>query len=69
VRTTGDPAKYAAAVRAELAKVDRSLVISKLQPMDAVVAQDQRDARLPAGQRLNRQGYRYRLTGPSSDRF
>jgi putative ABC transport system permease protein len=46
VRTAGDPAKYAAAVRAELAKVDRSLVISKLQPMDALVKQDQSSTRL-----------------------
>jgi predicted permease len=46
VRTAGDPAKYAAAVRAELAKVDRSLVISKLQPMDALVEQDQSSTRL-----------------------
>jgi putative ABC transport system permease protein len=46
VRTAGDPAKYAAAVRSELAKVDRSLVISKLQPMDALVEQDQAPTRL-----------------------
>jgi putative ABC transport system permease protein len=46
VRTAGDPAKYAAAVRAELAKVDRSLVISRLQPMDALVEQDRASTRL-----------------------
>ena len=46
VRTAGDPAKYAAAVRAEIAKVDRGLVISKLQPMDALVEQDQSSTRL-----------------------
>jgi putative ABC transport system permease protein len=46
LRTTGDPAKYAAAVRAELAKVDRGLVISRLQPMDALVEQDRAGTRL-----------------------
>jgi putative ABC transport system permease protein len=46
LRTAGDPAKYAAAVRAEIAKVDRSIVISKLQPMDALVDRDQAGTRL-----------------------
>jgi len=46
LRTTGDPAKYAAAVRAELAKIDRGLVMSKVQPMDALVDQDQSGTRL-----------------------
>jgi putative ABC transport system permease protein len=46
LRTAGDPAKYAAAVRAELAKLDRGLVISKVQPMDALVDQDQSGTRL-----------------------
>jgi len=46
VRTTGDPAKYAAAVRAEIAKVDRKMVVSKLQPMEALVDKDQAGTRL-----------------------
>ena len=46
LRTTGDPAKYAAAVRAELARLDRGLVISKVQTMDTVVARDQAGTRL-----------------------
>jgi putative ABC transport system permease protein len=45
VRTAGDPAKYAAAVRAELVKVDRQLVISKVQTMKALVDQDQAGTR------------------------
>jgi predicted permease len=47
VRTAGDPAKYNAAVRAAIAKVDRAMVISKMQPMDALVDQDQAGTRLP----------------------
>ena len=46
IRTAGDPAKYAAAVRAEIAKVDRGMVISKMQPMDALVDRDQAGTRL-----------------------
>ena len=46
VRTTADPAKYAAAVRAEIAKVDRQVVVSKMQPMDALVDQDEAGTRL-----------------------
>jgi predicted permease len=46
VRTAGDPAKYAAAVRAEIAKVDRQMVISKMQPMQALVDRDQAGTRL-----------------------
>ncbi|MGD0296862.1 MAG: ABC transporter permease [Bryobacteraceae bacterium] len=46
VRTAADPAKYAAAVRAEIAKVDRQVVVSKMQPMDALVDQDQAGTRL-----------------------
>jgi len=45
VRTAGDPAKYTAAVRAELAKVDRQLVISKMQTMEALVDRDQAGTR------------------------
>ena len=46
VRTNGDPAKYPAAIRAELAKVDRALVVSKVQLLDALVEQDQAGTRL-----------------------
>ena len=46
IRVAGDPALYANAVRAELAKIDRQLVISKVQPMTALVDQDQAETRL-----------------------
>ena len=46
VRAAGDPAKYAAAVHAEIAKVDRKMVISKMRPMEALVDQDQAGTRL-----------------------
>ena len=46
VRVTGDPAKYAAAVRSEVAKVDRRMVISKMRPMEELVDQDQAGTRL-----------------------
>ena len=46
VRVAGDPAKYAAAVREEIAKVDRRLVISKMRPMEAIVDQDEAGTRL-----------------------
>ena len=46
VRAAGDPAKYAAAIHAEVAKVDRAMVISKMQPMEALVDQDQAGTRL-----------------------
>jgi putative ABC transport system permease protein len=45
VRVAGDPAKYAAAVRAEIAKVDRKIVISKMRPMEVLVDQDQAGTR------------------------
>ncbi|HYM11563.1 MAG TPA: ABC transporter permease [Bryobacterales bacterium] len=45
IRTAGDPAKYAAAVRAEIAKLDRQLVISRVQPMDALVERAQAGTR------------------------
>src|SRR5689334_9133706 len=41
IRTTGDPARYAAAIRAEVAKIDRKMVISKMLPMESLVDQDQ----------------------------
>ena len=37
VRTTGDPAKYATAVRAEIAKLDPRATIAQMQPMDVLV--------------------------------
>ncbi len=37
IRTAGDPAKFAPAVRAELERLDRQLLISEMQPMDALV--------------------------------
>jgi predicted permease len=46
LRTAADPAKYAAAVRAEISKVDRQVVVSKMQPMEALVDQDQAGTRL-----------------------
>jgi putative ABC transport system permease protein len=36
VRTTGDPSKYAAAVRAEVGKMGRGVVIAEMQPMQAI---------------------------------
>jgi len=45
VRTSGDPAKLAAPVHAELAKIDPQLVQSKVQTMDALVEQDQAGTR------------------------
>jgi putative ABC transport system permease protein len=46
LRTAGDPANYAAAVRAELSRIDRGLVLSKVQPMDVLVEQDQSGTRM-----------------------
>jgi putative ABC transport system permease protein len=46
VRTNGNPANYAAAVRAEIRKIDRQLVVSKIQPMPSLVDQDQAGTRL-----------------------
>jgi putative ABC transport system permease protein len=46
LRTAGDPAKYAAAVRAEVAKVDRAMVISKMATMEELVDRDQAGTRL-----------------------
>jgi putative ABC transport system permease protein len=37
VRTQGDPAKYAAAVRAEIGKFNRGIVVTELQPMQVWV--------------------------------
>jgi hypothetical protein len=46
IRTSGDPSKYAAAIRAEVAKVDRTMVISKIQPLVDLANQDQAGTRL-----------------------
>jgi putative ABC transport system permease protein len=46
IRTAGDPARYAAAVRAEIAKIDREIVISKVRPLEALVHQDEAGTRL-----------------------
>jgi putative ABC transport system permease protein len=37
VRTAGDPAKYAAAVRAAMAKFDRGMLLTNVQTMDSIV--------------------------------
>lgn len=46
IRVAGDPALYANAVRAQLAKIDRQLVISRVQPMTSLVDRDQAETRL-----------------------
>jgi hypothetical protein len=45
IRTAGDPARCAAAVRAEIAKLDRQLVITKMEPMEALVEREQAGTR------------------------
>jgi putative ABC transport system permease protein len=45
VRTRGDPARYAAPVRAEMAKFDRSLLLTDVQTMDSVVQRAQTGTR------------------------
>jgi putative ABC transport system permease protein len=45
VRTTGDPAKYADAVRAAMGKLDRSLLLNDLQTMDTIVEHAQTGTR------------------------
>ncbi len=45
IRTAGDPTKLATAVRTEIAKLDRQLVITKMQPMEALVDRDQAPTR------------------------
>jgi putative ABC transport system permease protein len=45
IRTAGDPAKYADAVRTEIAKLNPLLVITDLQSMDAVVHEAQAGTR------------------------
>jgi putative ABC transport system permease protein len=45
VRVKGDPAQYAASVRAEIAKLNPNLLITELQPMDALVERAQAGTR------------------------
>jgi len=45
LRTTGDPAKFAPAVRAAMTKLDPQLLVSDVQPMDALVEQAQASTR------------------------
>jgi len=45
IRTAGDPAKYAPAVRAAIANLDPQLLITEMQPMDALMGQAQASTR------------------------
>jgi predicted permease len=45
VRTQGDPAKYAAAVRAGMARFDRSMLLTDVQTMDSIVERAQTGTR------------------------
>jgi putative ABC transport system permease protein len=45
IRTAGDPAKLSGPVRAELARLNRQLLIAEMQPMDALVARAQSSTR------------------------
>jgi predicted permease len=45
LRTRGDPAKYAAPVRAAMAKFDRSLLLTDIQTMDSIVERAQTGTR------------------------
>lgn len=45
VRTQGDPARYAAAVRAAMAKLDRSMLLTEIQPMETIVGRAQTSTR------------------------
>ena len=45
IHTAGDPAQYAQAVRAAIARFDPQLLVSDMQPMDAVVKQAQASTR------------------------
>jgi putative ABC transport system permease protein len=45
VRTASDPARYSAPIRAEIARLDPSLVITEVQPMDALVQKAQAGTR------------------------
>ncbi|HTS24547.1 MAG TPA: ABC transporter permease [Bryobacteraceae bacterium] len=45
MRTAGDPARYAGAVRDELRKLDRQLVLSKVQTMETLIDRDREPTR------------------------
>ena len=45
IHTAGDPAKYASAVRAAIAKLDPHLLLTEMQPMDALVEHAQASTR------------------------
>ncbi|HXA63679.1 MAG TPA: ABC transporter permease [Bryobacteraceae bacterium] len=45
IRTSGDPAKYAPLVRAEIAKVDPHMLINDIEPMDTLVEKAQAGTR------------------------
>jgi putative ABC transport system permease protein len=45
IRTAGDPAKYASAVRAAIAKLDPHMLLTEMQPMDALVEHAQASTR------------------------
>jgi putative ABC transport system permease protein len=45
IHTAGDPAKYALAVRAAIAKLDPHLLVAEMQPMDALVEHAQASTR------------------------
>jgi predicted permease len=45
VQTAGDPAKYASAVRAAMTKLDKQLLVTEMQPMDALVRHAQASTR------------------------
>jgi len=45
IRTAGNPAQYAAAISAAVAEVDKQFVISKVQPVEALVERDQAGTR------------------------
>src|SRR5260370_16225875 len=45
VRTRGNPASYVAAVRAAMAKFDRNLLLTDVQPMDSIVERAQTGTR------------------------
>src|SRR5262249_57767894 len=45
IRTVGDPAKYAGAVRAEISRIAPQSVITEMQPMDVLVQHAQAKTR------------------------
>jgi predicted permease len=45
VRTAGEPTKYVEAIRAEIGKLDPSLIVTEMQPMDALIKRAQAGTR------------------------